>query len=700
MKTIQEILDTAKIKRKKVDEAAITRAYEFAKKAHEGQKRKSGEPFFIHPSEVAFIIAEMGLDDASIIAGLLHDVVEDTSLPIEEIEMMFGKEVATLVAGETNLGHLKFISEKDEYQVENLRKMFMAMARDMRVILIKLADRLHNMRTMKYMPPDKRVRKSKETLEIYAPLASRLGMGQMRGELEDLAFQWVFPKQYDELKEKTRVLLKEGDRFISLVKRQVTDTLKKEKLNVSVEGRTKHLYSLYKKLQRPEFDNDLSKIPDLMAIRIIIESNNIEDCYIALGSVHQIWTPVPSRISDYIATPKSNGYRSLHTKVFVDKGRIMEVQIRTRTMHEQAEFGIASHIVYEQAKSRKGVTDKEVSEGFKATKEQLDWIHQLTSWQQDAPDSEGFLKGLKRDIFKDRIFVYTPKGDVRDLPFGATPIDFAYSVHSEIGDKAVGARIDGHLVPLNYQLRSGEIIEIITSREKRKPSPDWLQFVVTNNARKHIQKLMNIPDSTNHNQVEEEEEVVEVEETQHTKRPSNFPQAIPGSKYFINPMSIVEKARSALKNKFSRRQVTKKAVVKVHGLGGVATRLARCCHPLPGEDIIGFVTGDQVVSVHSMVCQNVANIVHKEKQIQVSWSMPEGIQKVIRMKLEMDYREGALKDVTKVLSDARVSVEQFEQLPAQDGVLKIQFVVGLDSDNQRNTLYSKLQRVAGIHSVE
>lgn len=699
MKSIQEILDKATQKRKKVDHAKIARAYEFSKKAHEGQKRKSGEPYFMHPTEVAYIIAEMGLDDASIIAGLLHDVVEDTSLPIEEIEMTFGKEVAALVAGETNLGHLKFISEKDEYQVENLRKMFMAMAKDMRVILIKLADRLHNMRTMKYLIPEKRIRKSKETLEIYAPLASRLGMGQIRGELEDLAFQWVYPKEFDSVKEKTHVLFKEGDRFISIVKRQITDNLKKEKINAVVEGRTKHLYSLYKKLQRPEFDNDITKIPDLIAIRIILEHESIEECYITLGLVHQMWTPVAGRISDYIATPKANGYRSLHTKVFVEKGKIMEVQIRTRSMHEQAEFGIASHIVYEQEKTQNGVTDKQISEGFKASKEQLEWIRQLTSWQKEEPDSEGFLKGLKRDIFKDRIFVYTPKGDVKDLPYGSTPIDLAYSIHSEIGDKAVGAKINGHMVPLNYQLRSGEIIEILTSRDKRKPSPDWLQFVVTNTARKHIQKLMNIPDHQTIQIIQEEDED-STDQSPSAKRPSNFPVAIPGSKYFINPFSIVKKAQSAFKNKFNRRPVTKRAVVKVHGLGGVATRLARCCNPLPGEEIIGFVTGDQVVSVHSAVCQNVANIVHKEKQIQVSWSMPDGIQKAIRMKMEMDYREGALRDVTKVLSDTRVSVEQFEQLPAEGGVLKIQFVVGLDSDSQRNTLYAKLQRVQGVHSIE
>ncbi len=694
MKTLQEIVEIANLKRKKVNQDLITRAYEFSKKAHDGQKRKSGEPFFMHPAEVAYLIAEMGLDDNSICAALLHDVVEDTSVPIDEIEITFGKDVAALVAGETNLGHLKFISEKNEYQAENLRKMFLAMSKDMRVILIKLADRLHNMRTMKYQTPERRIRKSKETLEIYAPLASRLGMGQMRGELEDLAFQWVYPKDYEHIKEQTHVLFKESDRFLALVKRQLQDKLKQEKLEAVVEGRVKHMYSLWKKLQRPEINYDFSKVPDLVALRIILEKESIENCYVVLGIVHQIWTPLAGRVSDYIATPKANGYRSLHTKVFAEKGKILEVQIRTKQMHEQAEYGIASHIIYEQLKMRKGVTAVEVDSGMKASQQQLDWIKELTRWQKEAPDSEGFLKGLKLDIFKDRIFVYTPKGDVKDLPIGATPIDFAYAIHSEVGDKAVGARIDGHIVPLNYQLRSGEIIEILTTKEKKNPSADWLQFVVTNTARKHIQKTATTIQSLTENDDEEEEP----EEKEPEKRPDSLKPT--PSALLINPLSLLQKVRSSIKSRFSPRQPKQKAAVVVHGLHGVATRMAKCCSPLPGEDIVGFVTQDQVVSIHSAICPNVVNIVHKEKQIPVTWSLPQGMQKALRMKLEMDYREGALRDVTQVLSDIKVSIEQFEQLPAKDGILKIQFVVGIDTPNQRSTLYTRLQRIRGVHSIE
>lgn len=694
MTTIHEIVEAAKKKRKKVDEANIKRAYEYAAKSHQGQKRKSGEPFFTHPAAVAFIVADMGLDDASIIAALLHDVVEDTQIPIEEIELAFGKDVASLVQGETNLGLLKFIAEdKQDYMVENIRKMFLAMAKDIRVVLIKLSDRLHNMRTMKYMQPDKRISKSKETLDIYAPLASRLGMGQIRGELEDLAFQWVYPKEYELLKEQTRILFKEGDRYISVVKRKLQDALDEEKITAQVEGRAKHMYSLWKKLQRPEFNNDITKIPDLIAIRVILEKESIENCYIVLGLIHQIWTPLAGRVSDYIAIPKANGYRSLHTKVFVEKGRIMEVQIRTRSMHEQAEYGIASHIIYEQSKSKKGITDKQVSEGFKASKEQLQWIQELTKWQKEATDSAGFLDGLKHDLFKDRIFVYTPKGDVKDLPLGATPIDFAYSIHSEIGSKTIGAKVDSHIVPLNYQLRNGEIVEILTSKDKKSPSSDWLQFVITNNARKHIQKAINIPS------LEQTKDQLENQEETQSKRVTNFPEISP-SNSLLNPLSLVGKVQTAIRNRWNKKPVTNKAAIVVHGLKGVATRLAKCCNPLPGEEIIGFVTQSQAVSVHSAICPNVTNIIHKEKQIPVTWSLPEGMVKAQRLKVEMKYREGALRDITKAVSDIRVAIEQLEQLPAQDGILKIQFVVGLESDSQRQLLYSRIQKIRGVQSIE
>ncbi|MDQ3239160.1 MAG: RelA/SpoT family protein [bacterium] len=696
MTTIQDVLAKAKEKRKNVDELNITRAYEFAKTAHATQKRKSGEPFITHPTSVALIVAEMGLDNASIMAALLHDVVEDTSLPIEEIELLFGKDVAFLVAGETNLGHLKFISDQEEYRIENLRKMLLAMARDVRVVLLKLADRLHNLRTMKYMPPQKRISKSKETLEIYAPLASRLGMGQMRGELEDLAFQWVYPKEYEEIKQLTHTLFKEGDRYVAIVKRKLQDALKKEEIPATLEGRAKHLYSLWKKLQRPEINNDILKIPDLIAVRVIIEQENIEKCYIVLGLVHQLWTPVAGRVSDYIATPKANGYQSLHTKVFVEQGKIMEVQIRTRKMHEQAEFGIASHVIYEQNKQIKGAKNKDIDEGFKASQEQLNWIKELTRWQKEEPDSEGFLKGLKTDLFKDRIFVYTPEGEVKDLPMSATPIDFAYAVHTQIGNKAIGARIDGHIVPLNYQLRSGEICEIIVSKEKKYPSTDWLRFVVTNNARKNIQKFMSAPVPP---KIEVEEEEENKEEQIEPKRMQDFPEIAPSS-YLQYPLSLLNKVQNAFKTKIVKKSLSTNTAVIVHGIKGVATRIAKCCTPLPGEEIVGFVTQDQVVSVHRANCTNVSQIFHKEKQIPVAWHITDGITRAIRIKIEMEYREGALRDITKILSDTKVPIEQFEQLPASEGILKMQCVVGIDNEAQKQLLYSRLHKVKGVQNIE
>jgi GTP pyrophosphokinase len=371
----------------------------------------------------------------------------------------------------------------------------------------------------------------------------------------------------------------------------------------------------------------------------------------------------------------------------------MEVQIRTLSMHEQAEFGIATHIIYEQGKMRRGVSDKQVEKGFKANKEQLDWIKELTQWQKEEPDSDSFLIGLKHDLFKDRIFVYTPKGDVKDLPLGSTPIDFAYAIHSEVGDKTIGAKVDGHIVPLNYQLRSGEIIEILTTKDKKTPSPDWLRFVQTNVARKHIQKAANIP------VIEKEDRWSESEEREPPTK-SNENQGVPTGSLLTNPMSLVSRVQTVLKNRLKKKPVSSRAAIVVHGLDGVATKLAKCCNPLPGEEIIGFVTDEQHVSIHSATCHNVSNIMHKEKQIPVAWSLPPGLQKAVRMKVEMNYREGALRDITKVLADARVAIEQFEQLPTRDDLLKIQFVVGFNDDTQRSQLYSKLQRVTGVHTVE
>lgn len=694
--SIDDIIEVTKNRKNKIDSKAVRKAYEYAVKKHEGQKRKSGEPYIIHPLEATYTIAELGLDEPTILAALLHDILEDTDTTYDELAEEFGEHVANIVDGVTKLGKLKFIDKQADYQAENLRKMFIAMTKDLRVVMVKLADRLHNMRTLKYLPPEKRLQKAKETLEIYAPIASRLGMGSMRGELEDLAFPWVYPREYEILSKQAHVMFKEGEKVVVIEKRKLDDALKKEKINGHVEGRKKHLFSIWKKLQRPELEGDITKIPDMVALRVIIDEESIEKCYAVLGLVHALWTPVPRRVSDYIAVPKSNGYRSLHTKVFLENGRMMEVQIRTQKMHEAAEYGIASHIIYEQHKSKQGVTDADVEKGVNLTQEQTEWLKQLTAWQKETKDDSIFMRGLTHDLFRDRIFVFTPQGDIKDLPRGATPVDFAYAIHTSIGHRTAGARVNGQLVPLSYNLKNGEIVEIITSKENKVPSHDWLRFVVTNHARKQVMKAT----GTN-------EEITEPARPQ-SPQPSeedvkkirirNFPEIIIPSKALSAPLSLLDKVQSAF---IKRRKVTKdkEPYVVVHELKGIKTRMAKCCNPLPGEDIVGFVTREQTITVHNRNCPNAAIQLSTHKPIPVSWSNTSEGYRPIRMQITMAQRPNALRDITQILSDARVEVTQLEQLPTKDNTLKIQFITNIQEEQKTGEIRKRLQRLAGIYEI-
>lgn len=455
----------------------IRKAYEVAKSAHEGQKRKSGEPYFNHPLAAAEYIAEWGLDETSIISALLHDVAEDTDYSIEKIRAEFGEEAAFIVDGVTKLGKIKYRGV--ERQVENLRKMILALSQDIRVIIVKLADRLHNMKTLNAVPPQKQKRIALETMEIYAPIAYRLGMQKISGELEDLAFPYIYPQEYRWLIENTKGKYEEREKYIERVKPLVTEALQKAGIELmAIDSRAKRYSSLYKKLLR--YDMDIDKIYDLVALRIIVKS--VEDCYATLGVIHNLWPPLPNRIKDYIALPKPNGYRSIHTTVFCVDNKITEIQIRTQEMHEEAETGIAAHWIYEQMKGTKAYNEKKAAIG---EKKELEWVKQLRNWQKELSNPEEFLESLKIDFFQDRIFAITPKGEVIDLPLGATPVDFAYQIHSEIGDSCTGAKVNGKIAPLDYQLRSGDIVEIVTQKNK-KPSESWLSFVKTSHARNHI----------------------------------------------------------------------------------------------------------------------------------------------------------------------------------------------------------------------
>lgn len=465
----------------------IEKSYQFACFAHRGQKRLSGDDFITHPLAVAQALADWKLDSHSIAAGLLHDVIEDGGVRLESLEKKFGQEVALLVDGVSKIGEIKLRGSKEEEFIENLRKMIVVMAKDLRVVLIKLADRYHNMQTLSFLPLEKQKRIARETLEVYAPLAERLGIGEMKGRLEDLAFPFIFPEDYQWLKKYSASYYKEINKYIKKLKGEVVKSLIERGIEAQVHGRTKHLYSLYKKLCRPEINKDIEKIYDLVALRIIVKT--IEECYATLGIIHELYKPVPAKgISDFIAQPKPNGYRSIHTTVFGPGGRITEIQIRTEEMHQQAEDGIAAHWYYSVQKNRPGVEYTVVEKGFFAPTEKAAWVKELVAWQKEITDSQEFIDSLKFDALKHRHFIFSPKGDVFDLPAGATPIDFAYAVHTELGDRCCGAKVDGKLVPLNYRLKSGQMVEILKSKQKKRPSRDWLNFVVTRSAKSRIAK--------------------------------------------------------------------------------------------------------------------------------------------------------------------------------------------------------------------
>lgn len=487
----QNLIKSIKNYNPQADFKLIEKAYLTAKTAHEGQKRLSGEDYICHPLAVASFLASWKLDSYSICAGLLHDTIEDGGKTHENLEKNFNKEIADLVNGVTKIGDLKFQNSAENEFVENLRKMLVVMAKDLRVVLIKLADRYHNMRTLSFLPIEKQKRISRETLEVYAPLAERLGIGELKGNLEDLAFPYCYPEDYAWLVSFTAPYFKMTGRLVEVAMNQVKEELEKEKIEGQVQGRVKHLYSLWRKLLRPEINKDITKIYDIVAMRILV--SDIRDCYAALGIVHKLWKPVPSEgISDFIAVPKPNGYRSIHTKIFGPEGKIIEVQIRTFQMHDEAENGIAAHWFYSQNKNREDVAREKLEKGFFAPTEKLNWIKQMVSWQEELVDSKEFMEALKFDALGHRIFVFSPKGDVYDLPMGATPIDFAYSVHTHLGDQATGALVNGKMVSMETKLLSGQIVKILTSDKKKSPSRQWMDFVVTSQAKKEIMKHFRI----------------------------------------------------------------------------------------------------------------------------------------------------------------------------------------------------------------
>ncbi len=698
-----------------VDIELIRKAYVFAKDAHQGQTRISGEAYINHPLNVAFILAKLELDVVTIAAGLLHDVVEDTGITLENIEEDFGSEVALLVDGVTKLSRIEY-KTKMEQQVENLRKMFLAMAKDIRVIMIKLADRLHNMRTLKYMREDKQKEIAFETLEIYAPLAHRLGIYKLKWELEDLSFRFLNPDNYYDLVDGIAKKRAVREAFISNVIRELKDKLEAVGVEAEIQGRPKNFYSIYKKME--EQNKELSQIYDLMAIRVLVES--VKDCYGALGMIHTLWKPVPGRFKDYIAMPKSNMYQSLHTTVIGPQGEPLEIQIRTWEMHRTSEYGIAAHWRYKEGTGK--------DEDFE---HKLSWLRQLLEWQTDMGDAREFMETLKIDLFSDTVFVFTPKGDVVELPRDAVPIDFAYRIHTQVGHRCVGAKVNGKLVPLDYKLKNGDIVEIVTTKQANGPSRDWLNLVQTSEARTKIRAWFK-KENRDENIIkgkdilekevkklgyDEPAEIIKTDQLNKIARKLNF--VTTDDLYcaigmgVVTPQQIITRVRDDTKKEkvlsiedFVSKEPRKRSQkpgsgVIVKGEEDVLVRLARCCNPVPGDPIVGYITRGRGVSVHRKDCRNVVvyGLGEDERMIEVAWDNTDKGSYHVHLEISAMDRAGLLNDVMTVLSEMKISADWVSARGTKNRMATIDLVLEVNSLEQLDFIMSKIRRIKDLYDI-
>jgi guanosine-3',5'-bis(diphosphate) 3'-pyrophosphohydrolase len=705
----------------------VDKAYQFAEVAHRNQLRNSGEDYIFHPLEVAQILVELEMDEATIAASLLHDVVEDTSYTLADIEKEFGSEIALLVDGVTKLGRIEYKS-KMEQQVENLRKMFLAMAKDIRVILIKLADRLHNMRTLKYHSIEKQKEIAQETLEIFAPLANRLGIFRIKWELEDLSFRYLKPQEYYDLVEKIALKRREREAYINEVIAQMRERLNEVEIYADIEGRPKHFYSIYRKMITQ--NKELSEIYDLMAIRVVVESVN--DCYGALGIIHTLWKPIPGRFKDYIAMPKPNMYQSLHTTLIGVHGEPFEIQIRTNEMHRTSEYGIAAHWKYKEEGSNKEGGNKAESVNFE---QKLSWLRQLLEWQHDSRDAGEFMESLKIDLFADTVFVFTPKGDVVELPADSCPIDFAYRVHTDVGHRCVGAKINGRIVPLETKLTNGDILEILTSKQGGGPSRDWLAFVKTSQAKNRIRQWFK--KEQREDNVARGRESLEREVRKLGLEPGNVLKlesllAIGKSQNFIGvddlyaaigdgvltPNKVLMRLREEL-SKEEREKMHLAALeqgegkkpspygkpshgVQVKGVDNVLVRFSRCCNPLPGDAIIGYITRGRGVSIHRGDCSNV--LVHSQEEservVEVMWA--EQIDSTYPVDIQI-YGKDKPRLVTEVMNtvlDTRTHILGINARVEKDTIAHIQLRVEIRNVEQLKMVMHKIRKIKDITDVE
>ena len=698
------------------NDPALEKAFIMAEKAHEGQFRHSGEPYVSHPLAVAEILADLGMDSVTIIAGLLHDVIEDTDLTMEAIQTEFSPQISALVDGVTKLKNLEFKSY-EEQQAESLRKMFLAMAADIRVIIIKLADRLHNMRTLKYQSENKQIEKAKETLEIYAPLAHRLGISTIKWELEDLSLKFLNPDEYFEIAHKIEGTRAERETHLKDVMEKIREKLKELKIKCDIDGRPKHIYSIYKKMR--EKNKIFEEVYDLIAIRIIVKS--VKDCYGVLGLVHTMWKPIPMRFKDYIAVPKQNMYQSLHTTLLGDDGKPFEVQIRTYEMHRTAEYGIAAHWKYKD--------DNKNSENDMDAR--LAWLRELLEWQNDLKDSKEFMETLKIDIFSDNVFVFTPKGDVRDFVKGSTPLDFAYNVHSEVGNKCVGAKINGKIVPLDYKLKTGDIVEIITSQSSKGPSRDWLKVVKTAQARSKIKqwfkkeyKEENIQKGKEMLEKEAKRQGYELRELldsnilktifkRFTLKSQNDMFAAIGYgglttnqilfRLIQNYKLINKMAQEGIDNTVNVKSSTSKAAqegVIVKGQTGMVVRFAKCCNPVFGDEITGYVTRGRGVSVHRKDCRALKNEdFESERMIAVEWVGNDKATYNVEIQIIADDRAGLIADVTKSLFNLGRDITAINAKTGKYSHASISIRVNISSVEELNETIERLKLLDGVEKA-
>jgi GTP pyrophosphokinase len=690
------------------DLARVRAAWQFAIEAHGTQKRASGEPYVSHPLAVARTLSELGLDPDAIVAALLHDIPEDTDYGLADIEERFGPQVAQLVDGVTKLGKFGSSRTTEEQQAENIRKMLLAMAEDIRVVLIKLADRLHNMRTIAALPQDKQLRIARQTQEIYAPLAERLGIWQIKWELEDLSFKVLEQDEYHRLAEQLETRRKEREAYVKRAIAVLREALTKAGVKGELSGRPKHISSIWKKMQRKSAN--LSEIYDVHAIRVLVDE--VPDCYAALGVVHGLWRPIPNQFDDYIAVPKTNGYQSLHTAVIALDGKPLEVQIRTHAMHRVSEMGIAAHWRYK--------------EGSKVDREydaKLAWVRQLMDWQRDVSDATEFVEGLKVDLFQDQVFVFTPRGDVKDLPAGSTPLDFAYRIHTDIGHSTIGAKVNNRLVPLDYKLNNGDIVEIVTTKAARGPSRDWLEKVVTGHAKDKIRQWFKRQEREvnivhGREALERElrrlarssleklgpERLAAMVEAYRLASVDDFFAAIGygaiSAQQVVARLDVVEDANEQVLPQVAPPSAARTDGVRVKGVGDLMIRFANCCHPIPGDPIVGYITRGRGVTVHQTTCPTVVNEKELGRLIDVDWESSTQQTYPIAIRVEAYDRQGLLNEITNVVAENKVNIIAANVKVNPDHTATIQATLSVSSVAQLARVLSRIEQLKDVHAVQ